>query len=82
VNDVRELWSDSGWSGQAPRELQEYQPRGDDMRDALKGKGQKGGDGRDAWIIFAKPNPSQPVQIEHPRQAIKNAGGQARPLRE
>jgi hypothetical protein len=53
------------------------------MWNALKGTGRKGGDGRDAWTMFAKPDLSQqPVQIEHPQQVVENAGGQARPLQE
>jgi hypothetical protein len=79
-----ELEYDSSRTGQVLNVLQEYLPRYlgarvNEMWDVLKGKGQKGGGGRDAWIIFAKPDLSQqPVQIEHPQQVVENSNGHAR----
>ena len=76
TTNAHELEYGSSWTGQILNAV-------DDMWNVLKGKGQKGGGGRDAWAIFASPDASrQPVQIEHPQQVVENAGGHARPLQE
>jgi hypothetical protein len=56
IANAHELENDSSWTGQVMNVIQDYKPRymgtyANDVWNVLKGKGQKGGGGQDAWTI-------------------------------